>query len=131
MVHTWVAAGTTPASKPQDTTRTTYSREAKRDDSVNWKAARGLFTILAFLVLFSGFTLMRSFASTGEQAPATGEEIVVSVDSGDTLWALARAYKNPAIDTRQAVHVLMERNGLSGPDLKSGQSLIFPAKILP
>ncbi len=87
--------------------------------------------ILAFLMLFSGFTLMRSFASSGEQVPASGEEIVVAVDSGDTLWELARAYKDPAIDTRQAVHVLMERNGLSAPDLQIGQDLIFPVDILP
>jgi len=87
--------------------------------------------IVAFLLLFSGFTLVRSFASTGELAPASSEEIVISVDSGDTLWELARTYKDPAIDTRQAVHVIMERNGLSAPDLQSGQQLIFPAKILP
>ncbi|OXS61025.1 hypothetical protein B1A99_05720 [Cohnella sp. CIP 111063] len=132
MVHTWVPAGAPAATKLHDTTRMTYTRGEKREQgSANWKAARGVFTLVAFLLLFSGFTLVRSFASTGELAPASSEEIVISVDSGDTLWELARTYKDPAIDTRQAVHVLMERNGLSAPDLQSGQQLIFPAKILP
>ncbi|WP_391573435.1 LysM peptidoglycan-binding domain-containing protein [Cohnella sp.] len=110
----------------------TYNRDVKnKEGSLNWRAARGLFVLVAFLLLFSGFTLMRSFASTGELAPALNDEIVISVDSGDTLWELARTYKDPALDTRQAVHVLMERNRLSSPALQSGQELIFPANILP
>lgn len=110
----------------------TYNRDVKnKEGSLNWRAARGLFVLVAFLLLFSGFTLMRSFASTGELEPASNDEIVISVDSGDTLWELARTYKDPALDTRQAVHVLMERNRLSSPALQSGQELIFPADILP
>jgi len=98
---------------------------------MNWKAARGLFALIAFLLLFSGFTLMRAFASTEERAPAASGEIVISVDNGDTLWQLARAYKDPAIDTRQAVHLIMERNGLSDPELRSGQELVVPVDMLP
>ncbi|MFC4597955.1 LysM peptidoglycan-binding domain-containing protein [Cohnella hongkongensis] len=134
MVHAWIPADTTSAARrhERDATRGIPACPAKPDHrSMNWKAARALFVLTAFLILFSGLTLMRTFASSGERAPASGEEIVVTVESGDTLWELARAYKDPALDTRQAVHVLMERNGLSGPDLRSGQDLIFPADLLP
>lgn len=132
MVHTWVSTGAISATKAHNTTQMTYNRDVKnKEGSLNWRAARGLFVLVAFLLLFSGFTLMRSFASTGELAPASNDEIVISVDSGDTLWELARTYKDPALDTRQAVHVLMERNRLSSPALQSGQELIFPANILP
>jgi len=86
--------------------------------------------LFVFLILFSGFTLMHTFASTGEIKPATSHELIISVDSGDTLWELARTYKKNSMDTRQAIHLILDRNGLTSSDLKSGQSLIIPAHIL-
>jgi LysM repeat protein len=74
---------------------------------------------------------MRSFAADEGVAPRTAEELVVSVDSGDTLWQLAATYKSDSVDTREAVHVLMKRNGLSSSTLEMGQTLIIPARILP
>lgn len=74
---------------------------------------------------------MHSFASTDKASPATGKEILISVDSGDTLWQLAKTYKKNAMDTREAVRFLQKRNGLTTSEVKPGQSLIIPARILP
>jgi hypothetical protein len=131
MVHSWV--GSSPVSSIHTHAASIKSGRASRlpaSGSRNWKIARSLFFLLAFLILFSGLTLVRTFASTGEVSPALGEEIVVSIDSGDTLWHLAKTYKKDSIDTRQAIHLILERNGLSTSAVKPGQTIIIPARIL-
>jgi LysM repeat protein len=86
--------------------------------------------LFAFLVLFSGFALFHTFAATGEVTPASNEELEISINSGDTLWQLAKTYKKDSIDTRQAIHDILQRNGLSSPEVKAGQTLILPTSIL-
>ncbi|MCD9021008.1 LysM peptidoglycan-binding domain-containing protein [Cohnella silvisoli] len=133
MVHSWVTAGSTPASSIHNRSASIKSgRAAQPRASVtsSWKMARSLFFLFAFLVLFSGLTLMHTFASTGEVSPASSGELVVSIDSGDTLWQLAKTYKKDAIDTRQAIDYILKRNGLSTSEVKVGQTIIIPARIL-
>lgn len=96
-----------------------------------WKVARLVFILVAFLILFIGLAFAHTFASSEESTPAIADEIVISVDSGDTLWELAAEYKKDNMDTREAVHVLIKRNGLSSSSLHTGQELILPAKMLP
>lgn len=95
------------------------------------KAFRAMFFLLAFAILFSGFVLVRSFASSDGVAPAAPAESVIYVDTGDTLWSLAEAVKKPEMDTRRAVRLLADRNQLSASSLRAGQSLIVPAEMLP
>lgn len=93
--------------------------------------ARAAFFVLAFVILFSGLTLMRTFASGEQVEPASASEMVIYADTGDTLWKLAASVKKPSMDTRQAVHLLMKRNQLSSSSIESGQSLIVPVEMLP
>ncbi len=95
------------------------------------RAARGLFFVLAFLILFSGLTVVRTFASSDHVQPETVSEVVVYADTGDTLWDLAAALKKESMDNRQAVHLLMERNNLNSSRIQSGQKLIVPSEMLP
>ena len=106
-------------------------RCGRRQNDWNWKAARTLFFALALLILFSGFAVMRTFASGDRMEAESPAEIVVYADSGDTLWELAAAYKKDSLDIRQAFHALMERNHLKSPDLEAGQKIIVPSSILP
>jgi hypothetical protein len=105
---------------------------ARKERSViGWRTARTVFFLVAFALLFSGFTMMRSFASEEDVQPAGATELVVNVDSGDTLWALAADVKRPSLDTREAVHRIMKRNQLSSVSLKVGDSLVIPDSVLP
>jgi cell division protein YceG involved in septum cleavage len=124
MVHSWVTVQSAPAPLK--------SRRGVQRSSVtyNWKLARGFFFLIAFLILFSGFTLLHTSASTGVVTPAASNEIVITVDSGDTLWQLAKSYKKESMDTREAVHLLTKRNGLTSSELHSGQALIIPTRIV-
>lgn len=93
--------------------------------------ARALFFLLAFAILFSGFVLVRSFASSDGVSPVAPTESVIYADTGDTLWSLADAVKKPSMDTRHAVQLLVDRNHLKDTSLRAGQPLIVPAELLP
>ncbi|RKP56931.1 LysM peptidoglycan-binding domain-containing protein [Cohnella endophytica] len=135
MTHTWVssqaAAVPTTYHSGSFASRRSIGVHKRQENANNWKFARGLFFLFAFLILFSGFTLVHTFASSGEVAHASSNEIVITVDTGDTMWQLARAYKKDSMDTRQAVHEIAKRNGLSNTTVRVGQSLILPERILP
>lgn len=133
MVHSWVTSNSSsvPAINKSALFKSGRASQPRASAVHNWKIARSLFFLFAFLLLFSGFTLVHTFASSDELLPSTSEEIVISVDNGDTLWQIARNHKKDSIDTRQAVHYILERNGLSSSAVKSGQTLILPTRILP
>lgn len=133
MVHSWVTVRSSSVSSRLKSTPYLSGRQDKaRASSVqSWKIARALFFLFAFLILFSGFTFIHTFASSDGVKPATAEELVVSVDSGDTLWHIAKLYKKESLETRQAVHVITQRNGLSSSNVKVGQALVIPSSILP
>jgi phosphohistidine swiveling domain-containing protein len=90
-----------------------------------------MFFILALLILFSGFTVMRTFASGSHVDAETAAEAIVYADTGDTLWELAASLKKDSMDIRQAVHLIMERNNLTSPAIQSGQKIIVPGSVLP
>ncbi|MFC5531884.1 cell division suppressor protein YneA [Cohnella yongneupensis] len=137
MVHTWVSGSSAPASTIHKMVAPLKPRYAVRTASATTRSHRGLgvarslFIVIAFVILFSGFAFAHTFASSEAGTPASANEIVISVDSGDTLWELAGTYKKDNMDTREAVHVLMKRNGLASSSLHTGQTLVLPAKMLP
>ncbi len=133
MVHSWLTANSAPISSVHNQSASFKPGRTSQQRAVitrNWKLARSLFFLFAFIILFTGFTLMHTSASTSEISPASSEELVVSIDSGDTMWQLAKTYKKDSMDTRQAIHFILKRNGLSSSDVKTGQTLIIPARIL-
>ncbi|WEK55814.1 MAG: LysM peptidoglycan-binding domain-containing protein [Candidatus Cohnella colombiensis] len=133
MVNVWVLGEHTSASANRKHT-TFYRAEGiatrNRQSYKKWGVVRSVCMMFAFLILFSGFTLVRTYASSSEVIPASIDEVVISVDSGDTLWGLASIYKKSSMDTREAVHTLMKRNGLTSSQLSSGQSIIVPSLML-
>jgi len=97
----------------------------------SWRTARLIFLAGAFLLLFAGFSFMRSYADAPAPRAAAPNEKVVTTDTGDTLWGIAQAYKRQGLDTREAVYRIMERNGLVSSNIDSGRRLIIPANVLP
>jgi hypothetical protein len=132
MVQTWVLSSN---ASPAASVRTGASFKARSTSSAKsekgWQLARVVFFAAAFLVLFTGFTFMRTFASEQQVQPASATERVISVDTGDSLWTLAASVKKDSIDTGEAVYQLQKRNGLKSSSLTSGQVLIVPDSILP
>lgn len=52
---------------------------------------------------------------------------VVTVEAGDTLWAVAEAVASPDDDLRDVVSAIVALNGLKGEILVPGQRLTVPA----
>ncbi len=65
-------------------------------------------------------------AARTEVPPVGPGDAVLTVQPGDTLWAMAGEIA-PHLDRRQVVQVLADRNG--GSSIRAGQRLIVPAPL--
>ncbi len=65
-------------------------------------------------------------AARTEVAPVGPGDAVLTVQPGDTLWAIAAEFV-PHLDRRQVVQMLADRNG--GFSIQAGQRLIVPALL--
>lgn len=90
-------------------------------------AVRLVAASLLFVILFTGFTLMKSDASGEHPAEPTAGEKVIFISPGDTLWSIAGGLRKEGQDLRRIIFDLKERNNLSSSTLKAGQILIIPA----
>lgn len=63
---------------------------------------------------------------TGPARPCPHEGRTITVQAGDTLWALARKYAPVGNDTRASVSLLMEWNDLNSCVIQPGQVLFIP-----
>ncbi|MBB6669162.1 LysM peptidoglycan-binding domain-containing protein [Cohnella nanjingensis] len=136
MVQAWVLGSNSTVVSGAESNGFTYKKTEKvkgraRAAAFGFRSARSFFFLAAFLLLFSGFAVVRSFAGASAPEPAAATEAVVSVDAGDTLWSIAESVKRDGLDTREAVHRIMKRNGLTSSSLDSGQELIIPVSITP
>ncbi|GIP14935.1 hypothetical protein J40TS1_05770 [Paenibacillus montaniterrae] len=83
-----------------------------------------LFVILLFV---TSFYLVRAAASTtSDDHIAIGEEKVITVSSGDTLWEIAAQHYSHIQDKNYAVYLIKDRNGLSSNIILPGDKLILP-----
>ena len=87
---------------------------------------------LAVLAVVAGMVL--GLASFGRQADATptaearaADAIIVIVQPGDTLWAIAESL-DPGADPRSLVDALSDLAGSSS--LQPGQQLVIPGRLL-
>ena len=82
--------------------------------------------VLRLLVLVAAVTavfLLLTSADAGEPDPPTTQHVV---QSGDTLWAVAKAVAPQGADVRQTVHQILDLNGLADAVIHPGQVLAIP-----
>lgn len=63
------------------------------------------------------------------RAPETGETrtgTVVTVESGDTIWNLAKVHGSPELDIRTTVDAIIAANDLGGSFIRPGMELYIP-----
>ncbi|SEM83556.1 LysM domain-containing protein [Paenibacillus sp. OV219] len=83
---------------------------------------------LLFVLLFTGLTLMTSYAGSEHPAEPTAMERMVVIGAGDTLWDIAGRVRESGQDIREVVYSLKKRNNLTNSTLQAGQSLIVPVE---
>lgn len=93
---------------------------------VKQHAAKIIVSFAVFVLLFTSFLMMRTDASESHPAAAAAQEEVITVQTGDTLWEIAKSYVGSGEDIRYIIYVIRDRNGLKTADIKPGQQLIIP-----
>ncbi|MFD2332002.1 LysM peptidoglycan-binding domain-containing protein [Cohnella sp. GCM10020058] len=96
---------------------------------VSFKGLRLFLIPIVALLIYAGLSMMTASAEPDSVRPAAATEATVTVDSGDTLWAIAEGAKPAGMKTIAAVHLIMKRNGLTSSTIASGQRLVLPAKL--
>lgn len=82
---------------------------------------RGLGRWLLAALVVAAASVVLARAAAGGTAPV--ERMVVQ--PGDTLWAIAAA-RYPGDDPRERVDAIERLNGLSGPTIEAGETLLLP-----
>jgi len=85
--------------------------------------------VLRLLVLATAvvtvFLLLASAGAANEPPPPT---IAYTVESGDTLWAIATELAEPGSDVRDTVDTIMALNGLEDATIRPGHSIRLPTE---
>ncbi|MBQ1388292.1 MAG: LysM peptidoglycan-binding domain-containing protein, partial [Clostridia bacterium] len=78
-------------------------------------------SIILFTMIFN-FVFQLNTA----QSESVDKYIQISVMSGDSLWSIAQTYM-PDTDTREAVYIIKQVNGLDSDYISVGDMLDIPA----
>lgn len=81
-----------------------------------------------FLIFFIGSFLLISFFMTSYAGADNTRLLEYRVDQGDSLWEIARQYKNPDMDIREYIYLIKKTNKLNGSQIVAGQLLMIPVK---
>ncbi|MDQ0058038.1 LysM peptidoglycan-binding domain-containing protein [Paenibacillus harenae] len=82
---------------------------------------------MLFVLLFTSFLLMGTNASGSQNTVEAVNEELVTVYTGDTLWAIANRFAGDEEDVRYVIYLIKERNGLESTNLYPGQKLVIPS----
>lgn len=85
------------------------------------------FTALVLIVL--AFAISSFMGINNASGASTREYVQIQVNSGDTLWALAKEYGPSDEDTRRVVYEICKLNDITAADLKEGQFITIPTEI--
>lgn len=92
------------------------------------RRGRALVLMALVAVLFGAFSLGRAntqAASTADAGAAAPSVTQITVQPGESLWAVARRIA-PENDPREVVAQIRRLNDLTGSDLQAGQQLLLP-----
>ena len=78
-------------------------------------------SIILFTMIFNFI-----FGLNTAQSESVDQYIKVGVMSGDTLWSIAKTHM-PDTDTREAVYIIKQVNGLENDYIQVGSMLDIPA----
>ena len=89
------------------------------------RRGRAVVVLVVALLLLLAFSLGRVAPSASTSPQSRPPRQVVVVQPGDTLWGIAVA-SAPAVDPRVTIERILDLNGLPGPAVRAGQSLVLP-----
>lgn len=87
------------------------------------KAQRSKALMLMFLVIFSVSIINFSLSVNSEDRYGVK---AVTVESGDTLWSIAKEHKPDGIDIGEYVYEISKSNGIGNSPICVGQTIYVP-----
>ncbi|MEH7087191.1 LysM peptidoglycan-binding domain-containing protein [Neobacillus drentensis] len=89
-----------------------------------------LFQVLAVITIalsLTSFGFMSAFAtSSNEDEQNANIPLQIVVDSGDTLWSIAKEHKPKQMDTRDYIEMIKKWNGKRDSSIQTGEVLQIP-----
>ena len=93
---------------------------------INYLRRRVLAVLFVFVALaIAAFSLTYSQSADATATSGKAKFTSVYVESGDTLWSIAKKYA-PNVDTQEAITNIQNLNNLSNVNLEPGQRLALP-----
>lgn len=93
------------------------------------KAPVRFTAIVTTLVLICVFAISALTGYSDVSAAQEPEYVNIRVQSGDTLWDLAKAYGPSNQDIRQTVRDICSLNGITAADLQAGQYILIQTTL--
>jgi nucleoid-associated protein YgaU len=123
---TLIAGPTVRGRRPASPIRAAQVRSARRPSALRLtRRGRCVAVFVITLLALATFSIGRTAvgASPSSAGPALTQ---VTVQPGDTLWAIAKRVA-PGDDPRDTIHRILEINGLHDSAVQAGQRLGVPA----
>ena len=83
-------------------------------------------TFVTVMILILSFAVSGMFNNIKAQSTKEQECIEVLVESGDTLWEIAKTYGSYDMDIRETVYNICQINHIKAEDLRAGQTILIP-----
>jgi len=83
-------------------------------------------SFVTIMMLVVSFSVSALFTPAQARSEEEQKYIEVLVESGDTLWDLAKTYGNEGMDIRQIVYDICSINNIKAADLRAGQTILIP-----
>ena len=83
-------------------------------------------TFVTIIMLVTAFSLTGLFSLIEAHSTVEPEYVEVTVEAGDTLWNLAKAYGSDNCDIREIVYDICQVNNIKASDLRAGQTILIP-----
>ena len=84
--------------------------------------AFSIYLIIMLLMMTSNLV----FESSNVSGMTQKGYVEITVQTGDTLWNIARKYMPDDVDIRKSVYTLRQINGIAPQELRAGQILMVP-----
>ena len=93
-------------------------------------ANKSRFTaFVAITVVALAFLITSVLGLNTASGASTQQYVQIKVQSGDTLWTLAREYGPSDMDVRNVIYEICRLNGITAADLQAGQYITIPTEL--
>ncbi|QOS99910.1 LysM peptidoglycan-binding domain-containing protein [Brevibacterium sp. JNUCC-42] len=113
----------------KDKTKTTTNKATWVHHKRGITRGQALLSIMFIFVLsFVANSMIFGKEKVAIAAPhAQQDALVITIQSGDTLWSIAEAYKEKSgLTARELIEEIMKQNHLDNPMIYAGNDLIIP-----